>query len=1245
MKTSITSSPSGIKAIAASLLLSALLFTSTLTYATDIANSPLFLSNSVQPNIFFSLDDSGSMAWEYLPNKGAPGQDWVQLNFNPESGSERQELCPGYNALAYNPNVLYTPWRGWDARGVAAGNEYKDADIMEPGSFTQIRNNAHCNSGNTTGVCSDPEPWNNWNGTTDLTEVSRTNSSGTAFDTYAYYPWTDTNGNGSFDADECGETISTNGITWDELPSNGTTNVPAAQQQRNYANWYSYYRKRDFIMKRAVSELIYSSRHRMGMATLHNRNDVGTPIANVDDISTPQDATAKAAKENLLTSVSSVYPRRGTPLRLLLENTGQYFEGSYIDIDPGGAAGVQTTLFGSKTISHPNSYDNDSTPSPIFNAANGGECQQNFTILLTDGYYNGGDPGNGDIDGDDNTIFDGGAYADTWSDTLADVAMKYYERDLASSLANLVPTTTGVDEASHQHMVTFTVAFGVSGTLDPNTQNPTDTGFTWPDPEVSTNNPERIDDLWHAAYNGRGQFMNASDGQSLIKAFEDALTNINQRIGSASAVAVSSGSVSTDTRLFQSTFDSGNWEGHLYALQFVSSGGVIDSADWGSTPSDAGEVLKGQDWDTGREIITWNPDATTPDGAAFRWGSIGATNQTALIDAATAAIGQERLEFVRGDHSNELKGGSGSYRSRGAAGLEYKLGDIVHSSPLYVGAPPFTYADSLEGVSYNDFRVDHFERKVMIYVGANDGMLHAFDAATGEERLAYVPAGVYNNLPALTDTAYTHQYYVDETPSAADVFYSGAWHTVLLGSLRAGGRSVFALDITDPLPYTDSKGVGHSSAANFNEANAANIALWEYTDADLGYTFGKPGIGRMANGKWVAIFSNGYNNSTPPPSGGACGTTYSCTGFAYLYIVDIETGALITKIDTEVGSVANPNGLTEPTLVDDDGDNIIDLVYAGDLYGNMWKFDVSDANPNSWGIAKTSGGNPVPLFTATDDANNPQPITAAPEITDAVPGVGGLMVYFGTGRYMGMSDVMSTQMQSFYGIWDKIGTGTEDNSSVAKNKLLEQAINQFEADGTTPANAPNQAAAELRVTTNTQITNWGTTGPGAYMGWKVDFDSTTTGFPGESVIYKALAWNDNIVFGTLVPESKPCGSGLSGWIMALNRDNGGTPDEEFFAEDCDGIFCSGKRSTEGGGRTPLIIDGDISKLPCDPSDPGCVPPCDPTTDPSCTPPPPPVRNCNNIDATMINNDTSGGKPTTTQTKRSENLCRQTWREL
>ena len=316
--------------------------------------------------------------------------------------------------------------------------------------------------------------------------------------------------------------------------------------------------------------------------------------------------------------------------------------------------------------------------------------------------------------------------------------------------------------------------------------------------------------------------------------------------------------------------------------------------------------------------------------------------------------GEDRVSFLRG---NAVTGMRTRPYIKGTATIN-KLGDIVSSQPQYVSSPNFGYAED----SYADFRTDKEDRAPMIYVGANDGMLHGFSAADGTEKIAYIPSEMYRTrssqplLSKLTESNYgqianPHNYYVDGSPTVADVCAmnascatSGDWKTILVGGLNGGGQGIYALNINTP--------------ANFNESNASSLVMWEFndrqdTDADadmqygLGYTYSRPTVARICTdrvngssmvpkacdddkGRWVVIFGNGYNNSE------ADGYA-STSGHAILYVLDALTGSVIKKINTKTGSSSIPNGLATPAAVDVDGDDYVDYVYAGDLLGNMWK--------------------------------------------------------------------------------------------------------------------------------------------------------------------------------------------------------------------------------------------------------------------------------------------------------------------
>jgi type IV pilus assembly protein PilY1 len=632
--------------------------------------------------------------------------------------------------------------------------------------------------------------------------------------------------------------------------------------------------------------------------------------------------------------------------------------------------------------------------------------------------------------------------------------------------------------------------------------------------------------MWHAAYNGRGLYLNASNPGKLITSLRNAIASISGKAGTASSVATTSGTLSANSRVYQGKFTSGEWSGDLRSVQLDIAGGQLGTVDWL-----AGEILKTVN-PSSREIITWNGT----QGVAFAWASLPPAQQT-LLDfnpslGSGDGRGQDRLDYLRGDHGLE----GNPFRTRIGG---FVLGDIVDSGPVFVGVPSFLYPDDLEDPTtatkrYSDFRGAQASRPGVVYVGANDGMLHGFDATSGQETIAYVPSAVFANLSELTDSAYNHRYYVNGSPIYGDAFFGGNWRSVIVGTLAGGGQGVFALDVTDPSSLT--------------EANANQIALWEFTDADdsdLGFTYGPAVIVKTHDaGKWAAIFGNGYNNTV------ADGTP-SPLGEAVLYVVDIETGALIRKINTGRGMATSadgttPNGLASPAVIDADGDFVADFVFVGDLQGNMWKFDITDPSPTNWGPPTAN----VPLFTATDGSGNPQAITAQPEVLNHPTGENGFMLYFGTGKYIedGDNATSGAQTQTFYGIWDEMGTNPGAHATVNKNKLQTQTISTDTASG----------GQTVRLITNNTINAWGT-GVGEHMGWKVDLPSA-----GEKSITDAIALGDRMLFTTLIPPDSPCPFGSTGFLMEVNIVNGGPPPVPVFDINQDNFFDTNDNSTSGG---------------------------------------------------------------------------------
>ena len=1085
----------------------------------NLSNLPLFLNPSFQVpgNLLFIVDDSGSMDWEVMTrdyNDDGRFTGSQPDGSNPSSAGSVKHRDGNHDGI---PDCAFGA-NGQDFNGYLYGVEFESNTYDDDGLDCNTADDEAWRFRNSdfNPLYFDPnklyKPWKGLDAggqpfgdmpitaakdnpydpnspTIDLTTHTSNwfgDTTREVGDGFRYYTWQDLDGDSYFD----------NGEETEHLIKDAD-----AQTQQNFANWFSYHRSREYAAKAAYGEIIAGLDNiRAGVVTLHNNNSANTSIQQMNP--DPESGNKRA----LLDKLYSIHSADGTPLRNTLSNAGKYL------------ACDSNSLF---------------ADCPALSVAAGGACQQNFMVAMTDGFYNGSFSIS-NKDGDDNSDWDGGAYADTYNNTLGDIAMHYYERDLHTNLDDHVPILPGVDEARHQHVVTYTVAFGIDGTLTANPSDPT-SSFTWPDPTLGRK--QKIDDLRHAAYNGRGEFLNVKEPNKLADALRDALESIEARTSSAASVALNSGSYNSDSQLYQARFNTGGWTGQLLAFP-IDDKGLVQASVW-----DAGVALNTLNWDTGRTIFTYN-DATRT-GIPFRWNDLSMNMQALLhldADGVVDNRGIDRLEYLRGRRDQE---GVGGLRVRNGV-----LGDLLNSDPRYAGAPMLP--DEL-GSGYGSFRTAYANRTSMIYVGGNDGMLHGFQASNGQEKLAYVPRAIFDSLNQLTSPSYQHRFYVDGSPNVSDAYgkfgesrcgagVPSCWRSILISGLRSGGQALFALDVTDP--------------ALFQEANAAKLALWEFTDAvdaDLGYTFTRPSIVRMANDRWAAVFGNGYNNTDPDGNP-------STTGHAALYILFLDGGLDGTwtpntdyikfVLTQDSATVANPNGLASPAAIDDDGDFNIDYIYAGDLFGQLWKFDVTDADPNNWQAAS------APFFTAMDQAGNRQPITTQPEVGRHP--LGGVIVYFGTGKYLESADHSITGgPQAFYGVADKPGTpmGLTPGD-------LEQPARQVE----------NVFGGNKRVTTLVEKRD------DCYQshGWYLELPEA-----GEKQVTDSILRNGRIIFTTLIPSTVPCSFGGTSWLMELDAVCGSRLDVSPFDLDNDHEFTdqdkvdekiiSGILSPEGIAPSPSVL--------------------------------------------------------------------------
>jgi type IV pilus assembly protein PilY1 len=916
-----------------------------------------------------------------------------------------------------------------------------------------------------------------------------------------------------------------------DCPSRPT--CTGAQELQNFANWFSYYRNRMLTMKTSAG-LSFSpidSRYKVGFLTINP----GNPVSSNKYLAIKKfDPTQKQA---WYTKFYAQEPSPSTPLREALSRAGRHFAG-------------KTTGINSGMPEDPVEYS----------------CQQNFLLLTTDGYWNGNagqrtdGSGIGNLDNSTSTTprpsYDGGTPFNpnpsdngfSSSNTLADAAQYYWQTDLRPTGSigalgldvsqNNVPNSTK-DPATWQHMVTFGLGLADGLMLwRPDYESATSGDFNsvqagggtcpwdnnqcnWPMPH--SDKPSAIDDLWHAAVNGHGTYFNARDPVALQDGLNSALTNLQQRNASAAAAATSTPTITTSDRtIFLSTYTTIQWNGEIVARLIDPNTGVIQPGSmWQASARVQSRV--GASSDT-RRIYTY--DAGTQVLKDFTWGNMGTTleqswyqnkctptsnmTQCALLDPATDLIkandGNNMVNFLRGQTGLEAT----VYRDRQLA-----LGDTVNSIPLYVSKPRLNFNDGVTP-DYGTWASSLALRTPMLYVGANDGMLHAFYANTGDEAWAYIPRIVAPNLWKLAEENYAtkHLYYVDGSPASMDVYDSGAstWRTILVGGLNAGGRGYYALDITNP---------------------ASPIALWEFcsdstmcpgagrSDADLGLSYGNPIITKRASdGKWVVLVTSGYNNVSPG------------NGQGYLYVLDALTGTMLQKIGTGAGGTcvsscvpfAGPSGLGRITAWADNYvvDNTAKWVYGGDLFGNMWKFDLTSSTPS----VKVLG-------QARDATNRPQPITTAPVLGQ----IDNLyqVILFGTGRYFGQSDLSdpSTQSPPSTTAWQQSVYAFKDTDTNLGNFRLAGLVNQplvGISGGTTRGTSGTCTATACG-----NPVNWSGTSAGWYFDLNPGGDS-----PGERVnIDPQLALGTLLVIGN-VPGSSACSVGGDAWLYQVDFKTGGS---------------------------------------------------------------------------------------------------------
>lgn len=668
----------------------------------------------------------------------------------------------------------------------------------------------------------------------------------------------------------------------------------------------------------------------------------------------------------------------------------------------------------------------------------------------------------------------------------------------------------------------------------------------------------RVDDVWHAALNSRGDYFSAQNPQELSDALTQLVANIIKRKGRASAGSISSSIISDATLSFRTGYDTSDWSGFVVASPLNLDGGLGDVV-WdasckltgGFCPSMNTNVVATNDSDS-RQIFTFNYQNKSQHD--FKVGDMSSAQIQDILDSdfydvveddytGDFAAASDFVDYVRGDRTEEIQFG-GSLRNRSSI-----LGDVINSPAQIIRGPAESYNDEFWGTNsperiafengngYAEFREANRQRSNVLLVGANDGMLHAFDAGIntsngGDELWAYVPSAALNGISELANPQYVHKTFVDLAPFVQDAFINNQWSTVALGGMRNGGKLVYALDL----------GANPSSVPD---------VMWELTDeddSDMGFSYSGGIITRVAvpvsvstiESRWIALVPNGYNSATQKSA---------------MYAVDLETGAILHEWNTGLGSNAEPNGMGPPIAADfvayDESntdttffgaDQGTDYVYAGDLHGNLYRFDMRDI----FGSPVTQ---PDILFNGSPD----QPITTAPRIFTTGQSSDNVVVLFGTGKYIELPDrsILGSEPQYLFGLKDR----------------HEAITNPYTINDSRIVNQP--------ITTNNGFRKLSENNIEDDESWKIELPDQ-----GERMV-TTIGRNNQLKvasIATIIPNGEdPCKAGGVSWFMILDARCGCVPGVGSFFNNqtadgvlVDDIVLGFNILTVPGGRTTLV---------------------------------------------------------------------------
>lgn len=1030
---------------------------------------PVFLKETIPPNILLTLDDSGSMAWGYVPDSLA--------SLGTTNPPTTRFLAASFNPIQYDPTIRY------EAPPKADGTRYTT-------TFTTAYIDGFRTTAGSVNLSSNYRPTITYT-PGNTTQTFTSNSIAQA----AYYYVFDST------IATCAPVNSNSDTCYRKVTVSATSGTGATDERQNFANWYSFYRTRNLLLKSSllIAMIDADQNLRLSWQALNTCNS-GFTRSGSSTICRDVESNAyinainsldPTHRTRLFNWVSKLPANSGTPLRTGFVRAGDYFTTTGAESpwqDTPGTDGTQNV------------------------------CRLSYHVAMTDGIWNTDSLSIGNPDNASTTLPDGKAYspaapfAGASSNNIADLAFNHWKTDLQAGMLNQSPAYSATgntaivsawpnseyfdprnDPASWQHLVTFTIGLGLSNTLtNPPWQgstyasNATNQGYqqfatgavAWP-ATGSDVVPGNVYDLWHAAINGRGEFFSAESPRDVYSAFQTILGRISGRSGSAGTAATTSGFVLSNTAIYQSAFSTTGWNGEVFARR-INLDGSIGTEFWNTT-----STLTEATWASrnlyGRQLKTVaNPN---PAVIPFAWASMNTDTRTALQS-------ENISKWLRGDQSLERDNSACTsgciYRRRAKL-----LGDVLGSAPVLSGIEDFGYKTATwpgGGETYRTYLTTKAARTPLIVVGANDGFVHGFDATTGGELFGYSPGELVPNLWRLTEQAYVKRAYVDGPITVGDAYLGGAWKTVAVGALGAGGKTVYALDITNPTAFT------------------ASSVKWEFTHADLGQLISKPVITRLPNGVWAAIFSGGFENTAQR---------------AALFTVNLDTGALIsvntmTPTSDACGAAVSgvANGLGAPRAhTTKDG---VFYIYAGDLYGMLWRFEFNSA---TGGMTTSFSG--APLFKACNSVPARQPITAAPEVTSfgASP-----MVFFGTGRLFNTGDTALTTVNSFYAVIDDNVAYTTGRSTLLGNQTI-----------TTSGSFRNVSANGVNLVTK--------------RGWYLDLPASR-----ERMISTPTLLDERVAFNTFITDTSECESRGQSWTFLVDALTGGRLDSPVFDVNGDGKF-------------------------------------------------------------------------------------------